>query len=174
MAGDCNCQLFCYQLGMCKRDLLAYTSRGFTPSSSTSMLTSSCVYLCIYLFKGHSKNNRIHSVMFGVITHWTKYWSCASMMPSSVKYFWLLVLLRGLVGIGEASYSTIAPTIIGDLFTGGERTIMIAAFYIFIPVGRSDILCPWCVIEFELACFFSYRQPLKMTCVCVSLAALAI
>ena len=48
--------------------------------------------------------------------------------------------MRALVGTGEASYSTIAPTIIGDLFSGGQRTIMIAAFYIFIPVGRLDIL----------------------------------
>uniref|UniRef100_A0A665UZB0 Protein spinster homolog 3-like n=1 Tax=Echeneis naucrates TaxID=173247 RepID=A0A665UZB0_ECHNA len=49
--------------------------------------------------------------------------------------FWLLVLLRALVGVGEAAYSTIAPTIIGDLFTGGQRSIMICVFYIFIPVG---------------------------------------
>ncbi|XP_077449222.1 protein spinster homolog 3 isoform X2 [Stigmatopora argus] len=57
----------------------------------------------------------------------------SSFVPKSE--FWLLVLLRSLVGIGEASYSTIAPTIIGDLYTGGQRTVMIAAFYIFIPVG---------------------------------------
>lgn len=46
------------------------------------------------------------------------------------------MLLRALVGIGEASYSTIAPTIIGDLFTGAKRSVMIMVFYIFIPVGR--------------------------------------
>lgn len=56
------------------------------------------------------------------------------------QYFWALVLLRALVGIGEASYTTIAPTIIGDLFTGARRSIMICAFYILIPVGRSDHL----------------------------------
>ncbi|KTG02389.1 hypothetical protein cypCar_00026166 [Cyprinus carpio] len=49
--------------------------------------------------------------------------------------FWVLVLTRALVGTGEASYSTIAPTIIGDLFTGTKRTLMISFFYIFIPVG---------------------------------------
>ncbi|XP_028839132.1 LOW QUALITY PROTEIN: protein spinster homolog 3 [Denticeps clupeoides] len=49
--------------------------------------------------------------------------------------FWLLVLMRALIGTGEASYSTIAPTIIGDLFTGTKRTLMISYFYIFIPVG---------------------------------------
>ncbi|XP_072325267.1 protein spinster homolog 1-like isoform X2 [Scyliorhinus torazame] len=49
--------------------------------------------------------------------------------------FWALVLCRALVGIGEASYSTIAPTIIADLFVGDKRTIMISIFYIAIPVG---------------------------------------
>lgn len=53
-----------------------------------------------------------------------------------MQQFWLLALLRGLVGTGEASYSTVAPTIISDLFTGGKRSIMICIFYIFIPVGR--------------------------------------
>lgn len=46
------------------------------------------------------------------------------------------MLLRAMVGIGEASYSTIAPTIIGDLFVGTQRSTMILVFYLFIPVGR--------------------------------------
>lgn len=54
------------------------------------------------------------------------------------KQFWLLMLLRAIVGIGEASYTTIAPTIIGDLFAGAQRSVMICFFYIFIPVGRSE------------------------------------
>nr|8JHQ_A Chain A, Sphingosine-1-phosphate transporter SPNS2,GlgA glycogen synthase [synthetic construct] len=46
------------------------------------------------------------------------FWSAVTFSSSFIpqQYFWLLVLSRGLVGIGEASYSTIAPTIIGDLF----------------------------------------------------------
>lgn len=39
------------------------------------------------------------------------------------------------MGIGEASYSCIAPTIIGDLFTNGMRTKMLAIFYLAVPVG---------------------------------------
>lgn len=46
--------------------------------------------------------------------------------------------MRAIVGIGEASYTTIAPTIIGDLFAGAQRSLMICFFYIFIPVGRSE------------------------------------
>lgn len=58
-----------------------------------------------------------------------------------LQQFWVLVLTRALVGTGEASYSTIAPTIIGDLFTGTKRTLMISFFYIFIPVGRWRPYC---------------------------------
>ena len=49
--------------------------------------------------------------------------------------FWLFVIIRSLVGIGEASYSCIAPTIIGDLFTGETRTKMLGVFYLAVPVG---------------------------------------
>ena len=39
------------------------------------------------------------------------------------------------MGIGEASYSCVAPTIIGDLFTDEMRTKMLAVFYLAVPVG---------------------------------------
>ena len=50
--------------------------------------------------------------------------------------FWAFLLLRALVGVGEASYSTIAPTIIADLFAKDRRTKALAVFYFAIPVGR--------------------------------------
>ncbi|KAL8198849.1 UNVERIFIED_CONTAM: hypothetical protein K2H54_026200 [Gekko kuhli] len=48
---------------------------------------------------------------------------------------WLFFLSRGLVGAGTASYSTVAPSIIADLFEKDRRTWMLSIFYIFIPVG---------------------------------------
>ncbi|NXY90820.1 SPNS3 protein, partial [Alcedo cyanopectus] len=64
-------------------------------------------------------------------------WSGATLGSSfiSESYCWIFFLSRGLVGIGTASYSTIAPTIIADLFEEGKRTTMLSIFYIFIPVG---------------------------------------
>lgn len=47
---------------------------------------------------------------------------------------------RLLVGIGEASYATIAPTLIADLFPSEKRLRMLAIFYIAMPVGRSALL----------------------------------
>ena len=65
------------------------------------------------------------------------FWSCVTLGCSFVdkehKVFFFL--LRALVGIGEASYSTIAPTLIADLFVGGLRTRMLMVFYFAIPVG---------------------------------------
>ncbi|KAM9038008.1 protein spinster homolog 3 isoform 4-T4 [Sarcophilus harrisii] len=64
-------------------------------------------------------------------------WSSCSLGSSFLPagYSWLFFLARGAVGVGVASYSTIAPTIIGDLFVGDRRTWMLSLFYLFIPVG---------------------------------------
>ncbi len=53
-----------------------------------------------------------------------------------LQRFWAFLLLRGLVGVGEASYSTIAPTIIADIFVKDRRTKALAVFYFAIPIGR--------------------------------------
>ncbi|NXL43114.1 SPNS3 protein, partial [Podilymbus podiceps] len=65
------------------------------------------------------------------------FWSGVTLGSSFISelYYWIFFLSRGLVGIGTASYSTIAPTIIADLFEEGKRTTMLSIFYIFIPVG---------------------------------------
>ncbi|XP_030318027.1 protein spinster homolog 3 isoform X2 [Calypte anna] len=65
------------------------------------------------------------------------FWSAVTLGSSFISewYYWIFFLSRGLVGIGTASYSTIAPTIIADLFEEGKRTTMLSIFYIFIPVG---------------------------------------
>ncbi|KAK7925647.1 hypothetical protein WMY93_007957 [Mugilogobius chulae] len=65
------------------------------------------------------------------------FWSIVTLLSSfiSKEHYWLFVLSRGLVGIGESSYSSISPTIIGDLFTSNSRTMMLSVFYLAIPLG---------------------------------------
>ncbi|XP_036789255.1 protein spinster homolog 2 isoform X4 [Oncorhynchus mykiss] len=65
------------------------------------------------------------------------FWSAVTLSSSFItkEYYWLFVLSRGLVGIGESSYSSISPTIIGDLFTNNSRTMMLSVFYLAIPLG---------------------------------------
>lgn len=68
---------------------------------------------------------------FGVFL-WAIFTLIGSFMPT---YEWFLIC-RAMVGIGEASYSTIAPTIISDMFVKDVRSKMLAFFYFAIPVGR--------------------------------------
>uniref|UniRef100_A0A8C6RJW4 SPNS lysolipid transporter 3, sphingosine-1-phosphate (putative) n=2 Tax=Nannospalax galili TaxID=1026970 RepID=A0A8C6RJW4_NANGA len=78
------------------------------------------------------RHNRKATLSFGILL-----WSGAGLSSSFIppKYSWLFFLTRGVVGTGVASYSTIAPTVLGDLFVKDQRTRMLAIFYIFIPVG---------------------------------------
>ncbi|VDQ02172.1 unnamed protein product [Trichobilharzia regenti] len=49
--------------------------------------------------------------------------------------FSLFLATRCFVGVGEASYSTLAPTILADLFVGDTRTKVLGLFYFAAPVG---------------------------------------
>ncbi|XP_051036045.1 protein spinster homolog 3 isoform X2 [Phodopus roborovskii] len=78
------------------------------------------------------RHSRKATLSFGILL-----WSGAGLASSfiSYQYSWLFFLSRGVVGTGAASYSTIAPTVLGDLFVKDQRTCVLAVFYIFIPVG---------------------------------------
>ncbi|KER34287.1 hypothetical protein T265_00134 [Opisthorchis viverrini] len=64
-------------------------------------------------------------------------WIVVTLASSFVppELFRVFLFTRCLVGIGEASYSTIAPTIISDLFVGSARTKALGFFYFAVPVG---------------------------------------
>ncbi|XP_012932211.2 protein spinster homolog 3 [Heterocephalus glaber] len=78
------------------------------------------------------RHSRKATLSFGILL-----WSGAGLSGSfiSPQYSWLFFLSRGVVGTGTASYSTIAPTVLADLFVKDQRTRVLAVFYIFIPVG---------------------------------------
>ena len=63
-------------------------------------------------------------------------WVLAVLIGSFMESFTGFLIMRAIVGIGEASYSTIAPTIISDMFVKETRSKMLAVFYFAIPVGR--------------------------------------
>nr|BAD18797.1 unnamed protein product [Homo sapiens] len=93
----------------------------------------SCLLLSAPVF-GYlgDRHSRKATMSFGILL-----WSGAGLSSSfiSPRYSWLFFLSRGIVGTGSASYSTIAPTVLGDLFVRDQRTRVLAVFYIFIPVG---------------------------------------
>ncbi|XP_068210246.1 protein spinster-like [Palaemon carinicauda] len=63
------------------------------------------------------------------------FWSIATLLGSFMQDYGSFLALRCVVGVGEASYTTIAPTIISDYFVGDERSTMLAIFNFAIPVG---------------------------------------
>ncbi|XP_064208254.1 protein spinster homolog 3 isoform X1 [Anguilla rostrata] len=97
----------------------------------TVFICSSMLLAPVFGYLGDRYNRKL--IMVGGLSVWIVTTLGSSFITES--YFWVLLLMRALVGTGDASYSTIAPTIIGDLFSGTQRTVMISFFYIFIPVG---------------------------------------
>uniref|UniRef100_A0A2A4K019 Major facilitator superfamily (MFS) profile domain-containing protein n=1 Tax=Heliothis virescens TaxID=7102 RepID=A0A2A4K019_HELVI len=95
----------------------------------TVFVVAYMVFAPIFGYLGDRYSRRI-IMAFGV-----GLWSLTTLMGSFAQNFILFTAFRGLVGIGEASYSTIAPTIISDLFVGNVRSKMLAFFYFAIPVG---------------------------------------
>ncbi|CAH2980901.1 unnamed protein product [Chilo suppressalis] len=101
-------------------------SAGFL---QTVFVVAYMVFAPIFGYLGDRYSRRI-IMAFGV-----GLWSMTTLFGSFITNFTWFAVFRGLVGIGEASYSTIAPTIISDLFVGNVRSKMLAIFYFAIPVG---------------------------------------
>jgi MFS family permease len=64
-------------------------------------------------------------------------WSLASSGSGFAQTFGFLIVMRTLVGIGEAAYGPAAPTIIADLFPIQRRGRVLAWFFAAIPVGSA-------------------------------------
>ncbi len=64
-------------------------------------------------------------------------WSGATLLTAVTYEFSTLLFRHAIVGIGEASYATIAPALIADLFPEEKRGRMLAIFYLAIPTGTA-------------------------------------
>jgi len=64
-------------------------------------------------------------------------WSLASGASGLATGFMMMLLTRCLVGIGEAAYGPVAPSMISDLFPIRVRGKVISCFYLAIPVGSA-------------------------------------
>jgi MFS family permease len=64
-------------------------------------------------------------------------WSMASGASGLAGTFVALLLTRCLVGVGEAAYGPVAPTVIADYYPVKVRGQMLAWFYMAIPVGSA-------------------------------------
>ncbi|KAL8594513.1 hypothetical protein ACOMHN_024958 [Nucella lapillus] len=115
------------------KSVMAYYSIGNGDAGliQTSFICTYMVFSPIFGYLGDRYTRKY--IMAGGIFLWSGFTIASSFVPGDK--FWLFVMLRAFVGIGEASYSTIAPTIIADLFAKEWRTRMLMVFYFAIPVG---------------------------------------
>lgn len=97
----------------------------------TSFIVGYMIFAPVFGYWG-DRYSRKYIMAFGVL-FWSLITLAGSFVPSDKV--WMFFLFRGFVGVGEASYSTVAPTIIADLYSKARRTQMLALFYFAIPIG---------------------------------------
>lgn len=64
-------------------------------------------------------------------------WSLATLGSGLARTYDEMLLMRALVGVGEAGYAAAAPAIIADLYAADRRGRMLAYFYLAIPLGSA-------------------------------------
>src|SRR5581483_6987314 len=64
-------------------------------------------------------------------------WSGATALSGLAASYPGLLVARSFIGIGEAGFAAVAPTLISDLFPREKRGRMLAFFYVAIPVGSA-------------------------------------
>lgn len=65
------------------------------------------------------------------------FWSALTLLTAVTHTYTELLVRHTLVGIGEATFVTIAPTFVADLFAEEKRGRILGVFYLAIPVGSA-------------------------------------
>ena len=65
------------------------------------------------------------------------FWSGLTLLTAVTHTYTELLIRHTLVGIGEATFVTIAPTFVADLFSEEKRGRILGVFYLAIPVGSA-------------------------------------
>ncbi len=65
------------------------------------------------------------------------FWSGLTLMTAVTHTYWQLLVRHTLVGVGEATFVTIAPTFVADLFPESQRGRVFGVFYLALPVGTA-------------------------------------
>lgn len=65
------------------------------------------------------------------------FWSGLTLLTAVTHTYHELLVRHTLVGVGEATFVTIAPTFVADLFSEDKRGRILGIFYLAIPVGSA-------------------------------------
>ena len=78
------------------------------------------------------RQNRTHLAGAGVLV-----WSAATVASGLAPTYAALLAARAVVGIGEASYAVVTPSLLSDYYPAERRARVLAVFYAAIPVGTA-------------------------------------
>ena len=71
-------------------------------------------------------------IVFGAVC-----WSLATLATVWVHNYQTLYIRHALVGVGEATFAFLAPTVLADFYPARERNRILSIFYLAIPVGAA-------------------------------------
>lgn len=107
-------------------------------SSDTALGALTTVFFIFYMisapaigFLADRKSRKI------IITIGAFVWSGATLLTAATHSFTTLLIRHTIVGIGEATFSLIAPAYIADLFIEEKRGRVLSFFYLAIPMGAA-------------------------------------
>ena len=98
------------------------------------------------------------------------FWSALTLLTAFTHTYWELLVRHTLVGIGEATFVTIAPTFVADSFPEKLRGRIFGIFYLAIPVGTAAGY----LLGGKLAPDFGWRFPFYIAAAPGFLLALAV
>ena len=98
------------------------------------------------------------------------FWSGLTLLTAVTHTYWELLLRHTLVGIGEATFVTIAPSLVADLFPENVRGRIFGIFYLAIPVGTAAGY----IVGGKLGPSFGWRYPFYVAALPGFLLALAL
>jgi MFS family permease len=98
------------------------------------------------------------------------FWSTLTLLTAVTHTYGELLVRHTLVGIGEATFVTIAPTFVADLFAEEKRGRILGVFYLAIPVGSAAGY----LLGGHLAPIYGWRFPFYVAAVPGFLLALAV
>jgi len=92
------------------------------------------VYMLAAPIFGHLADRYPRRVLIGIgVLLWTMASGASGLAPT----FLVLLLTRCFIGVGEAAYGPIAPTVISDMYPVKQRGQALSWFYLAIPVGSA-------------------------------------
>lgn len=114
---------------------LKHAGFGFTDANLGTLMSG---FLVVYFVTAPvfgalgDRHSRPRLIAFGVAC-----WSFATALSGFAIGYWSLLAARASVGVGEAAYVTIAPSLLSDYFPARQRGRVMAIFFCAIPVGSA-------------------------------------